>query len=215
MTDTQQPLTNPSTPIQVTPVKNGNGFGVASLILGILALVGAFVPFLNYGSIFVAGIGVVLGVVGLVVKFRPRGTAIAGLILSALGLILAIVMVVIYTAVFFGVSAVVAETKKAANVTHTVVYTLTGDSTDATATYSTFTDGKSAQEQATGQKLPFSKTITAKGGSDSLSFNSFTLSGTNGADGTDITCDISVDGKSIATQTSSGAYASVTCSGSN
>jgi hypothetical protein len=215
MTDTQQPLTNPSTPIQVVPAKSGNGFGVASLILGILALVGAFIPFLNYGSIFLAGIGIILGVVGVVIKLRPRGTAIAGLILSGLGLILSIMMVVIYTAVFFGVSKAVEDTNKAANTTHTVIYTLTGDSTDATATYSTFTDGKSAQEQATGQTLPFSKTVTAKGGVDSFTFNSFTLTGTNGATGSEITCEITVDGKSIATNTSSGPNAIVTCTGSN
>lgn len=212
MTDTQQTPSPSAATVQ--PLK-GNGFGVASLIFGILAIVGAFIPFLNYGAIFFAIVGLVLAIVGLVVKLRKRGTAIAGLILSAIGLILAIVMVVVYSAIFFGVSKAVDDTKKAANATHSVVYSLTGDSTDATVTYSTFTDGKSGQEQATSQTLPFTKTIEAKGDSKSLSFNSFTLSGSNGATGTSITCDISVDGKSISTQTSSGPYANVTCSGSN
>jgi hypothetical protein len=193
----------------------GNGFGVASLILGIVALVGAFIPFLNYGSIVLAIIGLTLGVVGLVVKFRKRGTAVAGLILSALGLILSIVMVVVYTAVFFGISKTVEDTNKAANATHSVVYSITGDSTDATVTYSTFTDGKSGTEQATGQTLPFSKTLTAKGDKSSFSFNSFSLTGTNGTSGTTITCEITVDGKSIAKQTSTGQYATVSCSGTN
>ena len=192
----------------------GNGFGVASLVLGIIGIVGAFIPFLNYVAVVLAIIGIVLGVIGLVVKLRRRGTSIAGLILSAVGLILAVIMIVVYSAIFFGVAKAVEDTQKAANTMHSVVYSLTGDSTDATVTYSTFTDGKSGQEQATSQTLPFTKTIEAKGDKTSLSFNSFTLSGSNGTTGTSITCDISVDGKSIATQTSSGPYSNVTCSGS-
>jgi hypothetical protein len=55
-----------------------------------------------------------------------------------------------------------------------------------------------------------------KGDSDSFSFNSFTLTAINGINDTgSISCSITVDGKTVADQTSSGSLADVTCSGSN
>jgi hypothetical protein len=214
MTDSLQPV--PPVPTQeVLITRKGNGFGIAALILGILSFVGAFIPFLNYGAIFMAVVGLALGIVGLIAKNRPRGGAIAGVILSALGLILSIIMVILYTAVFFGVSKAVDDQKKEAAKSHSVVYTLSGDSTDADVTYSTENNGTFGEESANGQTLPFTKTITVKGSSDSFTFNDFTLTGINGTTGTTITCAITLDGKTIATQTSTGQFASVTCSGSN
>ena len=64
-----------------------NGMGVASLVLGILGLLGCWVPVL--GPIL-ALVGVILGAVALS-QFRKRGAsngmALAGLILGALGLV--------------------------------------------------------------------------------------------------------------------------------
>ena len=58
-----------------------SGFGIASLILGILGFL---------GSCFVFGIvpgvlGIVLAIIGLCQKDRAKGTAIAGLVLSIIG----------------------------------------------------------------------------------------------------------------------------------
>lgn len=72
------------------------------MILGIVTMVGFAIPFLNYVTLFTGIAGVILGVVGLVIKFRPRKAAIAGVILSGLGLILSIVLVVVYTIAFMG-----------------------------------------------------------------------------------------------------------------
>ena len=47
---------------QPVPAKTSNGLGIAALVLGILALIGAFIPFLNYGAWFLGLIGLVLGV---------------------------------------------------------------------------------------------------------------------------------------------------------
>lgn len=107
----QQPAHYPSQPdaqapygvpthvqVSLTP---GNGLGVTSLVLGILALLGAFIPFINYVSGFLAVIGLVLGAIALARKGRPKGTAIAGVVISAIALILSVVLAFSYTAGFF------------------------------------------------------------------------------------------------------------------
>ncbi|HEY2642357.1 MAG TPA: hypothetical protein VGI56_01270 [Galbitalea sp.] len=101
MSDSQQILNPNPAPVPPTP-KTGNGLGTAALVIGIIAFVGSFIPFLNYGSIFIAVIGLVLGIVGLVVKNRPRKAALAGTIISGVALILSIILAVAYTAAFVG-----------------------------------------------------------------------------------------------------------------
>jgi hypothetical protein len=198
------------------PGRPSNGFGIASLIVGIFAAVFAFVPFVSYVAIGAGAIAVALGIVGLIAKHRPRGTSIAGLTVGAIGLILAIVMTVLYAAIFFGVSKAVDEEHKAAAATHTVVYSVTGAAQDADVTYTTYSGGSFGTEQASSTPLPFTKTLTVRGSSDSFSFHAFTLSAINGIDDTgSISCSITVDGKTIASQTSSGSLADVTCSGTN
>jgi hypothetical protein len=74
-----------------------NGLGLASLITGGVAFLLAFVPFVNYGSGVLAVIGIVLGIIGLVIKFARKGLAIAGLIVSGVALILTILLAIVYT----------------------------------------------------------------------------------------------------------------------
>jgi hypothetical protein len=78
----------------------GNGLGLASLIVGILAFFGAFVPFLNYGTGFIAFVGIVLGVIALLLKDRKKMVAGIGTAVSVVALILSIVLAVMYTAGF-------------------------------------------------------------------------------------------------------------------
>jgi hypothetical protein len=197
------------------PAKRTNGFGIAALILGILATIGAIIPILNYGAWFLGLIGLVLGIVGLVAKDRARGTAITGTILSALGIILSIILSIAYTVGFAAaVKTEIDKSSAAAAAPVDVVYELTGTSTDATVTYSTWSDGKAGTEQATGQALPWTKTFTVTKGGD-FDFKAFTLTGTNGQTGTDIGCKITVGGKVVSQQTSTGAYASVLCNTSS
>lgn len=93
-----------------TPPKRGNGPGVAALVLGIVALALAFIPVVNILAFFLGVAGVIVGVVGLVAANRPRATAAWGTGLSALALVLATVMVIVYTFGFlFAVSDAVDE----------------------------------------------------------------------------------------------------------
>lgn len=215
MSDLQNPPAPAAVPAPQPEPKRGNGFGVTALILGIITVVGFAIPFVNYAAIVTGAAGVVFAIIGLVVKNRPRGTSIAGLVLSAIGLILSIVMVVVYSAIFFAASKAVDDTNKAAAAEHTVVYTVKGDSTDSSISWSTFTDGNAGSEEASGESLPWTKEVTVKGSSEGLSFNSFTVTASNGATGGDISCEITVDGKVVSSKTASGAYASASCTGSN
>lgn len=79
-------------------VRQRNGLGVASLVLGVASLV-AVASFVLFPAALVGGVvGAILGVIGLVRAGRGeasnRGQAAAGLILSILALALAVVLTV-------------------------------------------------------------------------------------------------------------------------
>ena len=77
--------------------KKGNGLGVAALVVGIIAIIGSWIPLLNVFSIILGFIALGLAIGGLVVSRnnRPKGTSIAGLVLS-------ILTIVIFFAVYQG-----------------------------------------------------------------------------------------------------------------
>lgn len=91
---------NPESPSVESPSAASRTLAVWALILGILTLVVAVVPFANFGAWLVAIAALVLGIVSLVKRRGGRGMAITGIVLSVLGAILSIVMVLVYSAVF-------------------------------------------------------------------------------------------------------------------
>lgn len=78
--------------------KRGNGFAVTALVLGIVALVLAFIPIINVVSFVLAALAIIFGIVGLIVGGRRRsgkGMSITGIVLGALALVVAILMYVL------------------------------------------------------------------------------------------------------------------------
>ena len=73
-----------------------SGLGTASMILGIVAIIGSWIPFINTFSIILALVGVALGIPALIIYLqRKKGTlgkCLTGLILSTLTLIIAFSM---------------------------------------------------------------------------------------------------------------------------
>jgi hypothetical protein len=204
MSEIQEPVATPVATPAPAPAKPSNGLGIAAIVLGGIGFLFAFIPFLDFATGILPLIGLILGIVALVSKTnKKKGPAIAGTIISAIAAITTILMIVVYTAVFF---ASVGTAVQESTTPVSVAYDVTGG-TASSITYSTYTNGQSGTEQATNQTLPFTKTVTGTKG-----WSSYSLTAQNSNEDTDITCAISVDGKQVATQTSHGAYALVTCS---
>jgi hypothetical protein len=81
--------------------KSTSGLAVASLVLGILAAISSFVPIVNNASFFIALVGVVLAVAGIMTLKKNeksgKGIAIAGLVLGIVSIV-----IVLATQSFYG-----------------------------------------------------------------------------------------------------------------
>ncbi len=96
-----------------TPPSDKNGPGFAALIIGIVSVVAAFIPFLNFISFLLGPAGIICGIIGLVLTARPRRQAIWGTVLSGVSMIIAFVLIFVYTFGFiFGVFGVISETTR-------------------------------------------------------------------------------------------------------
>ena len=80
---------------QPAPAAPGNGFCVASLVLGIVSLFFWWLPLINIVIVILA---IIFGIVGLVKK-HGDGKAIAGLILASLVAIPTVILIFVYSAV--------------------------------------------------------------------------------------------------------------------
>lgn len=88
-------MSQPYAPTQTPNQPTDNGLGLAALITGIVAFVCAFIPFLSFLAWIPALAAIGLGIAGLVVKNKKRVTALIGLILGALALLIGIVVSVV------------------------------------------------------------------------------------------------------------------------
>ncbi|TAJ46859.1 MAG: DUF4190 domain-containing protein [Herbiconiux sp.] len=220
------PPAYPTTPQPVPPPgspKRRNTFGLVALILAIVAFVGAFIPFFNYVAGLIALVALVLGIIALFIKGRGRGTAIAGLIIGFIALLVAIVLAIVYTFVFFGNLATSIGSGSGSGSSGTgidgstrqisLIYQVGGTGSDVSVSYTTYADGISATQQQTGQTLPFEQEYTV-GTGGAATYNSYTLTATNGAVDGDVTCRIILDGTVVAEQTSTGSYSTASCTAS-
>lgn len=77
----------PETP--QTPKDEGKGISIAALVLGILGIVGSYIPVVCYFTTVCAILGLVLGVVGrkksTAANGKPSGLATAGFVLGIIG----------------------------------------------------------------------------------------------------------------------------------
>ena len=75
--------------------------GILTIVFGATALVGSWIPIINYLSFFIATLALVLGIVGLVINQKGQKTlAIIGSIISFFALIIALVSQAFYSHVF-------------------------------------------------------------------------------------------------------------------
>lgn len=183
--------------VRLTEDKKGNGLGVAALVVGIAAAVLAVIPILGMVAFFLGPVAILLGIIGLFLKNRKKGMAIAGAILGIVSLIVAGLMT---AAISAGVNAI----DESINAEHTVEYVVT---TTGPASISYWTGGGSSTEDITAD---WKKTIT----SSEINITSLTVHGDYSNTSASVGCEILVDGKSTSKNTGAGAGASAYCSGS-
>ncbi|WP_141287100.1 MmpS family transport accessory protein, partial [Pseudonocardia saturnea] len=205
-----------------------NGFGTTALVLGILGLLFSLIPFVGVIAWPLVILGLIFGVLGIVRvsrgKANNRGVAIAGTVLSALGLLVCLVYVSAFASVASDISAAApaatapasddAAAAPAAPVAaadgDVITYEVTGSGGAGSVTY--IKDENFGQEQANGVALPWTTEVTFDAGA--LSFQPLSLVAQSDSGGSDeITCRILRNGEEITSSTSSGPYAVVSCSG--
>lgn len=75
--------------------------GILAIVFGAIALLGSWIPIINYLSFFIATLALVLGIVGLVINPKGQKTlAIIGSIISFFALVIALVTQAFYSHVF-------------------------------------------------------------------------------------------------------------------
>ena len=96
-----------------TPPKRSNGPGFAALIIGIVSMVVAFIPFANFFSFVLGPAGLICGIIGLILTDRPRRQALWGTVLSGVSMIVAFIMIFVYTfGLIFAVGGAIEETNR-------------------------------------------------------------------------------------------------------
>ena len=188
----------------VAPVQPRNGLGTAGFVLGLLGVLFSLIPIVGVIAWPLVILGLVFGLIGW---WRARsgaatnkGLAIAGAVLSVIGLVMCIVWVGA-----FGKAVNDVQVESARVVT--VHYEVTGDAKGVSVSYSTY-GAEVAVSQETAAVLPWSKDVRtsglAKGGSLTVS---------SGAEGGTIVCKVAVDGKELKTATANGPFATAVCGG--
>lgn len=213
----------------VPAVAPRNGFGVTALVLGILGLLFSFIPIIGMIAWPLVLLGLLFGVLGVVRASRGRadnrGVAIAGTVLSAIGLVICIAYASMVAAAVSGLPTTVPAAAPAVSAPESdavasapaaaggdvITYEVTGSGTAGNITY--VKDDKMGMEQVNGTSLPWTKDVTFDAGV--LTFQPLSLVAQSGSGGNgEITCRILRNGEEITSSTSSGPYAVVSCSGS-
>lgn len=190
---------------QQTAAKPSNGLGLAGFVLGLVGLVLSFIPFVGVVAWPLVILGIIFSAIGIskAVKGRAtnKGLAISGLVVSVIGLVICILWAVVW-------GAAVDEVNDELNAEVKITYEVTGDATNVSVTYTTFSgDNNVAPTEETVATLPWTKEVTAK----DIIKEGGTVIATTGEQGGNLTCRLLIDGKEIATETVSGPFQMVTC----
>jgi hypothetical protein len=197
-----QPQYYPSHPPVAAPPAQ-NGLGTAGFVLGLIGLLFSPIPIIGVIAWPLVILGLIFSLIGLarVGKRRAtnKGLAVAGTVLSALGLVICILWVAV-------LSKAANDINKESNRVATISYEVTGDAKNVMITYATFGDQVSTSQE-TAATLPWTKNVDTKGYRKGGS-----LLVSAGSGGGTVTCKVLIDGKDAKTGTASGPFATAACS---
>ncbi|WP_433265886.1 MmpS family transport accessory protein [Actinosynnema sp. CS-041913] len=203
----QPPTTHPQ---HAAPVPPQNGLGTAGFVLGLLGLLFSFLPVIGLVAWPLVILGLVLGAVGIVRASSGRATnkglAVAGVVLSAAGLVVCILWVAVFSKAASDAKGTLDDLEQAANKESRVVYEISGDAPKASVSYTTYSDGGSTTNKEDTTKLPWTKELTVKG-----FFSGGSLTAMTGAEGGTVTCKVKIDGVEKRSETATGPFAQATC----
>jgi hypothetical protein len=212
-----------SEPVTVGPVLPVNEVGVAGLVVSAVVLLASLVPFVNWFTLWIAPVGIVLAIVALALPRKPKRTAAVGLVLAVLAVVLSTLLPPAYVgqpvlpiwwiaiASEGEAPAAVGEPEVVAPVT--VAYELTGSATAVEAVWREGLLATDGYELVPAQTLPFSTEVatyvTRAAVADA---SSLILGATIGEAGGDVTCRIRVGDRVVAEGTATGAGETAGCS---
>jgi hypothetical protein len=212
-------------PVSGGPVLPVNEVGIAALVVSAVVVFGSLVPFVDWFTLWVAPVGIVLGIVALALPRKPKGTAAAGLGLGVLALVLSTVMPPVYAGqpilpVWWIPAASETETETAVADAEpevvapiAVAYELTGSAPAVEAVWREGLQAGDGYELVAAQTLPFAVEVTAYVTAAAVADqSSLILGATIGEAGGDVTCRIRVGDRVVAEGTASGAGETAGCS---
>lgn len=196
----------PGGTLPAQPPRRGSALAIIALVLGALAIMFSFIPVVNVMAFILAAASVVCALVSLIRRMGGKAMSIIGLVLSVIAVVIAVIVNVVVAAAVSSASTAISkslETYSAkASAGHTVQYRVTTN-TAATVHYWS-PDGSSQTDVA----ADWSKDVTSTG----FTAASLTVSASDFQNkGAAVSCEIIIDGKSVAKQTGSGALASANC----
>lgn len=191
---------SPAQQYEPAPTPPSNGVGIASLILGIISFLIAFIPFVGIAGIITGLLAVIFGIVALV-KGQIKALAIVGTVLGAVSLAIAIGVTYL---TYLGISMVgnaISSASADMSKPHEVRYVVTAQ-TKAKVTYSSGTGTSNDEVTGTWEK-----------NAEFTRYQSFSISvrDSQPTETGKVTCEIFVDGQSVSKNSGLG---SIQCSGS-
>jgi hypothetical protein len=137
--------------------RGGKGVAIAALVVGIVAVIGAVIPFLNYVAFVPAFAAIILGIVSLARRMDGKPLALTGLILGVVAFVLSIVLAIAYTLAFVSAVSGAVESSDGSG-----VFPSAGPTSGGTDPYA---DGDATGAPGTSPEdpLPIGTTVTGEG----------------------------------------------------
>jgi hypothetical protein len=78
--------------------QQSNGMGTAAMVIGIIAVILAFIPLLGLISWILAPLAIIFGIIGMTRQNAPKGAAIAGVATGGVALVVCLLWALVFGA---------------------------------------------------------------------------------------------------------------------